>query len=58
MIRLESIGGDLAVRDVVAQDGVLDIASEGVHSGFQLRGNVGKGFVGRSEKGESLLINS
>ena len=34
LIRLEGIGRDFAVRYVIAQNGILNISTEGIDSGF------------------------
>ena len=55
LVGLESVGRDFAVRDVVAQDRVLDVAAERVDTGAQLPRDAGESFVGRSEQRERLF---
>ena len=58
LVGLESVGRDFAVRDVVAQDRVLDVAAERVDTGAQLPRDAGESFVGRSEQRERLFFSN
>ena len=54
-ISVEVVGHNLAIGDVIAQNGVLDIAAVRVDSSTKLRRNVPERLVGRSQKSEGAF---